>query len=75
MSRQGDNQERALMSSVARLRESHGDVAASAAMATLVKCLEFIRQQGHGNITISVKDHRVARKLRLEHYVDLGEEN
>lgn len=60
-----------LMDSVASLRRDHGDSIADAAIAAVTAAVEFIRQDGHGNIQIAVKDHRVAPKVRFEHYVDV----
>ena len=69
--RSRDNRERALMDAVLAFRSSHGDELADRAVAVLLECITFIRQGGHGNVTLAVKNHRVAPQVRIEYFKEI----
>jgi hypothetical protein len=64
----GQSWEAALFEAIKDLRRTNGDEAADRALAALYECVDFVRASGHGNVTLSVKDHKVAPQVRIEYF-------
>jgi hypothetical protein len=65
-------QDRRLIEALVRLRSAHGLDAADDAVATLIECLKFVSESGHGNISLAVRDHHISRRVRFEYFTNAG---
>jgi hypothetical protein len=67
-----DEAERRLVVSLARHRQDSGDDAAALTARALAKIVEFVHAGGRGNVTLSVKDGRLAPTVRIECFQDVS---
>ena len=63
-----------LLDLISSLQLRHGDDAADRAVHALIGCMEFVLHRGHGNVTMSVKDHKVAPSVRMEYFRNVREQ-
>lgn len=62
-----------LLDLISSVRKRYGDDAAEGAIHSLIGCMEFILHRGHGNITVSVKDHKVSPNVKMEYFRNMRE--